>query len=267
MEESGIITLTTDFGHSDPYVAMMKGVVFSINPRARIVDITHKIRTGSIEQGGWIIRDTFQFFPEGTVHIGVIDPGVGGKRRPVAVSVREHFFVGPDNGLFWPVIEGEEDPLVIHITEERYLMRKVSSTFHGRDIFAPVGAYITRGVDIFSFGKKIHDPVRAFLKEPYMKEGRLMGEVTRADNFGNLITNVPGEEIKSFTQKENFFISIGGLVLDSLNSTYCEVPRGKPLALIGSSGYLEIAFNMASAERELGGKCGPGTKVVIGAGR
>jgi S-adenosyl-L-methionine hydrolase (adenosine-forming) len=259
----GIITLTTDFGERDPYVGMMKGVILSINSHARIVDITHGISAGSITEGSTAIKDAYPYFPKGTVHVGVVDPGVGGERRPIAVASKDHFFVGPDNGLFWPIIA--EDPLadVIHLTEKRYWMDIISSTFHGRDIFAPVAAHLSEGIDPFVLGKKIDDPVSLTQHFVKMEQDRLVGEVIRVDHFGNLITNISAKDLTEFLSSEDLSISIGDLSLKGIRSTYSDVSEGNPLALIGSSNMLEIAVNRGSAKTDLGDSYRIGAKVTV----
>jgi S-adenosylmethionine hydrolase len=260
---SGIITLTTDFGQRDPYVAMMKGVILSINPHARIVDITHQVPAGSIREGGTIIREAYRYFMDGTVHLAVIDPGVGGQRRPIALVAENHFFVGPDNGLFWPVLHSQEHTEVIHLTERAYWMEKISFTFHGRDIFAPVAAHISQGVDPLLMGETIHDPMPLQVPLPRMEDSELVGEIVRIDNFGNLITNITREHLAPFLESKDLTIRIGSLVLNTLSTTYSDVPEAQPLALIGSSNALEIAVNRGNAAHDLGEEFRVGTTVLV----
>jgi S-adenosylmethionine hydrolase len=259
----GIITLTTDFGERDPYVGMMKGVILSINPKARIVDITHGITPGSILEGGTIIKQAYPYFPSGTVHVGVIDPGVGGERRQIAVASKGHYFVGPDNGLFWPAIEDSPSAVVIQLTEKRFWMDAVSSTFHGRDIFAPVAARLSQGIDLFLMGEKVDNPAALDYPRVRRKQDLLAGEVIRVDHFGNLITNITADELAEFLSSEGLSVAIGGLVLKEIHITYNDVPEGEPLALIGSSNVLEIAVNRGSARAELGDTCRIGSKVTV----
>jgi S-adenosylmethionine hydrolase len=259
----GIITLTTDFGERDPYVGIMKGVILSINPCARIVDLTHGISAGSVLEGSTIIKEACRYFPSGTVHVGVIDPGVGGTRRPIAVASKSHFFVGPDNGLFWPTIEADSGSEVIHLTEKRYWMDTVSSTFHGRDIFAPVAAHLSEGIDLFLMGEKIDDPITLAYPLVRRERDRLVGEVIRVDYFGNPITNIAAEDLPEFLPSEGLSVSIEGFVLKEIHTSYNQVPEGKPLALIGSSNVLEIAVNRGSARADLGDTCGIGAKVTV----
>ena len=263
MTPSGIITLTTDFGRRDPYVAMMKGVILSINRGARIVDITHQIAAGSIAEGASILKDAHRFFPSGTVHVGVVDPGVGGPRRPIAVVSENYFFVGPDNGLFWPLIEADGQCDVIRLTHERYWMNKISATFHGRDIFAPVAAHLSQGVDPFLMGKTIDDPMPLQVPLPRKEGSALAGEIVRVDHFGNLITSITREHLAPFLESKDLTIRIGELALNTLSTTYSDVPEGQPLALIGSSNTLEIAVNGGNAAHDLGGNCRVGTAVLV----
>ncbi|MBW1689790.1 MAG: SAM-dependent chlorinase/fluorinase [Deltaproteobacteria bacterium] len=263
MKPSEIITLTTDFGQRDPYVAMMKGVILSINPRARIVDITHDIRAGSIQEGSTIIAEAYPFFPSGSVHVGVIDPGVGGKRRPIAVAADGHFFVGPDNGLFWPVVAAHPQSHVIHLTEKSYWMDIISATFHGRDIFAPVASHLSCGIDPNLMGEKVDNPVVLTSPRAWREQDQFVGEVIRVDGFGNLITNITVEELAEFRASEGPIITIGGLALKGIRTTYSDVGEGEALALIGSSNLLEIAVNRGSARAELGDDCGIGAKVIV----
>jgi len=259
----GIITLTTDFGERDPYVGMMKGVILSINPRARIVDISHGISAGSILEGSTIIKEAYRYFPSGTVHVGVIDPGVGGERRPIAVASKGHYFAGPDNGLFWPTIAADPLADVIHLTEKRYWMDAVSSTFHGRDIFAPVAAHLSRGIDLYLMGEKINDPIALAYPLVKREQDLLAGEVIRVDHFGNLITNITTENLAEFLSSEGLSVAIGGMVLKGIHTTYGDASEGEPLALIGSSNMLEIAVNRGSAREKLGDACGIGAKVTV----
>ena len=247
MKTSGIITLITDFGLSDPYVAMMKGVILSINPAARLVDISHQIRFGSVIQGASLIGETFPFFPRGTVHMVVIDPTVGSKRRPIGLEAAGHLFVGPDNGIFWPVIEDHKEIKTIHLTESRYFLPHITHTFHGRDIFAPAAAHLSKGVDPAQMGDVINDPVKLEIPAPLQKEEVLTGQVMRIDHFGNLITNIRGKDLGMFVRRGRPVISVGNLTVEGLRKTYSSVAKGAALALIGSSGFLEISVNQGRA--------------------
>ena len=247
MKRSGLITLLTDFGLEDPYVGMMKGVILAVNPDARIIDISHHVKAGSITRAAGIIRETYPYFPEGTVHVAVVDPGVGGKRRAIILQTQSHLFVGPDNGIFWPVINLHQDIEIIHITETKYFLPDVSNTFHGRDIFAPVAAHLSMGADPLEMGPVISDPVKLQLPAPHREGGILYGQVVNVDHFGNLITNIHRKELEGFTGGKTPVIRLGDLIIEGMLKTYAEATPGKVLALIGSSDNLEIAINQGRA--------------------
>ena len=263
MKPSGIITLTTDFGECDHYVAMMKGVILSINPDATIIDVTHQIPAHSIKEGSLIIKASHTYFPSGTVHVGVVDPGVGSTRRPIVVLTDNHFFVGPDNGLFSTIIETQPHTDVIHLKEKKYWMHTISPTFHGRDIFAPIAAHLSLGVNPFSMGEKIDNPTPPTSPLPHENNNDLIGEIIRVDHFGNLITNITEEHLGQFLVSKDLIITIGRVTLKKISTTYNDVPESQPLALIGSSHLLEIAVNMGRAADYLGREYGVGTKITV----
>lgn len=247
MTASGIITLMTDFGLLDPYVAMMKGVILSINPGAKIVDISHRVKAGSIFQAAQFIQETYPFFPPGTVHVAVIDPSVGSERRLIAAEANGHFFVGPDNGLFWPILQAHPASTVMHLIRDRYFLPQVSYTFHGRGVFAPVAAHITLGVTLDALGEPVGDPVELAIPLPYEEQGVLYGEVLRVDNFGNLITNIHQKDFEKFLSLAPPVIEIENLTVKKFGFIYADVEEGEPLALINSSQWLEIAVNLGRA--------------------
>jgi len=252
MKPSGIITLTTDFGLSDPYVAMMKGVILSINPSARLVDVTHQIGTGSISQAALLIRETFTYFPEGTVHLAVVDPGVGSDRRLIALQAGAHYFVGPDNGLFWPVFRDVKGTKAVQLTQTRYFLPSITQTFHGREIFAPVAAHLSLGLTLESLGPSVRDLKKLNIPWPYVKEGVLCGQIIRVDNFDNLVTNIPSRELIDFLGSSPPRIETGKLVIRKLSRIYADCEEGEPLALINSSDLLEIAVNLGRASEYIG---------------
>src|SRR4030043_902730 len=191
MEHSPIITLTTDFGNRDPFVGIMKGVILNINPSASVIDITHGIGPQKIMEAAFAIEMSFESFPSKTIHVVVVDPGVGSVRRPILVVTDYHYFVGPDNGVFSQIFNLTESLKVIHITAEHYFMSQRSSTFHGRDIFAPVAAWLSRGIDVSKFGDTITDYVKIPLPAPTITaQHTLEGEVVYIDSFGNAMTNI-----------------------------------------------------------------------------
>ncbi|MFO7783231.1 MAG: SAM hydrolase/SAM-dependent halogenase family protein [Thermodesulfobacteriota bacterium] len=243
MKLSGIITLTTDFGWRDPYVAAMKGAILSIHPEAVLVDVTHDIEPGSIREAADILLQTVPCFPPGTVHVGVVDPGVGTDRRALAAESGGRFLVGPDNGLFWPLLLQDMERRVVHVRDERFFRRPVSSTFHGRDVFAPVAAHLASGRDPHEMGDIIEDPVALDVDRPREEGGALSGEVTRVDRFGNLVTNISWNELAAFLQGREPRIRTGDLEVKGLRACYGDVPAGEALALIGSTGCLEVSVS------------------------
>ena len=247
MKRSGLITLLTDFGLEDPYAGMMKGVILSVNPDARLIDISHHVKAGSITGAAGIIREAYPYFPEGTVHVTVVDPGVGSKRRAIILLAQSHLFVGPDNGIFWPIINVHQNAKIIHITEAKYFLPDVSSTFHGRDIFAPVAAHLSKGVDPLEMGPVISDPVKLQIPAPHQEGDTLYGQVVNVDHFGNLITNIHRKEIEEFTGSKTPVIRLEELLMEGICEIYAECGKGEILSLFGSSGYLEIAVNQGRA--------------------
>jgi S-adenosylmethionine hydrolase len=247
MNKPCIITLTTDFGLKDPYVGMMKGVILSINPEARIIDISHQVEAGTVSHAAGLIQETCIFFPKGTIHMGVIDPGVGSDRRPILVRTKDHFFIGPDNGLFWPIIKSNEPVDIIHLNKDEYFMPRVSLTFHGRDIFAPVAAHLSRGINPLKMGTSITDPVQLLLPILQQHGDILSGQIIRVDNFGNMITNIRRKDLDKHMGTDRPTVKVGNLVIENVHETYAETKEGELLALIGSSECLEIAVNLGRA--------------------
>lgn len=256
MNPSGIITLTTDFGLSDAYGAMMKGVILSINPKAKLVDVTHQIGTGAVAQAALLVRETFPYFPEGTVHLAVIDPGVGSHRKRIALEADAHFFVGPDNGLFWPVFRDFIGAKAVHLTQTRYFLPSITQTFHGREIFAPVAAHLSLGLSLESLGPPLRELKTLDLPQPHVKNGVLYGEILRVDHFGNLVTNIPAKELMAFLESSPPHIETGNLVVRKLSRIYADGEEGEPLALINSSNLLEIAVNLGRASEYMASKNG-----------
>ncbi len=252
MKRSGIITFVTDFGLTDAYTAMMKGVILRINRKAQLVDITNSINTGSIFQAAGILKETYRYFPEGTVHVAVVDPGVGGKRKLMAFETEDHFFVGPDNGLFWPILEKAENPVVVELTEEKYFLEQLTKTFHGREIFAPVAAHISLGVEINQLGPPLIDPVDLNMPRAYLSGNALLGEVIRVDNFGNIITNISDEDLFDFVKDSTAVISLADLKIEGISKIYNDAEEGELLAVINSSNLLEVAVNLGRASEYIG---------------
>ncbi|MCL6480674.1 MAG: SAM-dependent chlorinase/fluorinase [Firmicutes bacterium] len=260
-----VITLTTDYGLRDPLVGVLKGVILKINPEVRIVDLTHHVLPFDILDGALAIGQAYRYFPPRTVHVVVVDPGVGSQRRPILVTGEQHYFVAPDNGVLSTIYEREATVSVRHITAEHYFLHPVSNTFHGRDIFAPVAAWLTKTWQPQSFGEEIHDFVRFALPRARRSDGAVRGVVLRVDSFGNLVTSVTAEDIPEILrQGRPFRLHIGGKQITTLRTIYSDAPAGEPFAIVGSSGFLEISINRGSAARELGVSRGTELTIEIG---
>ncbi|MBW2117831.1 MAG: SAM-dependent chlorinase/fluorinase, partial [Deltaproteobacteria bacterium] len=214
--------------------------------------ISHLISAGSVLKAAGIIQESYTFFPKGTVHMAVVDPGVGSERRLILLETEEYFFVGPDNGIFWPIIVTHPDIKVIHLTESKYFLPNITHTFHGRDIFAPVAAHLSRGVDPRKMGHPVSDPVPLKVPRPQQKGEVLSGQVIRVDHFGNLITNILQKNLDRFSGSARPVIKIGEMVVEGVSKTYADASAGETLAMIGSSGLLEIAVNLGRACDRLG---------------
>jgi len=258
MQPNKIVTLTTDFGQAGSYAGAVKGVLLGINPELRIVDITHEISPFNILEGALLLNSFYQFFPSGTIHLVVVDPGVGGKRKGILVRTDDYFFVGPDNGVFSFIYDQEKVRGMINLTNSEYFLGKPSSTFHARDIFAPVSAYLSLGINPEEFGPPAEECLKLKLPQPVQKKNRLTGEIVYIDNFGNLVTNI---EANSIAKARRIQIRIKNKKLNRLNLFYEQEKKGKLLALIGSSNFLEIAVNQGDAQKLL--KAKTGDKITI----
>ncbi len=249
------ITLTTDFGLEDAYVGVMKGVIFSICPQVEIIDLTHEIPPQDVKKAAFVIKGAYHFFPKGTIHVVVVDPGVGSERRPLVVQTPDYFFVAPDNGVLELVYQQEQKIKVYHLNNPCFFRATISHTFHGRDIFAPVAAHLAKGISPQEMGVKISDYLRLPWPHPKMKNGKLEGEVVYIDHFGNLITNISKEDYAIFLSKkslqEEIRVWIKGICLNRISSHYLAVSPGNLLALWDSSDYLEIACCMGNAKQKL----------------
>jgi len=253
---AGIITLLTDFGTEDSYVGAMKGVILSINPDATIIDISHQIPPQDITAGAFVLSQAAPFFPKGTVHIAVVDPGVGGKRKPILIETDKYFFVGPDNGIFDIALQNERIRRKIHLTNKNYFLGYISSTFHGRDIFSPVAAYLSLGIDPALFGKKIKTLTSLDVKKPFAKDGKITGRIIHIDRFGNLITNIDEGLLKKVFKNRIFEVEVCDNIIKRFVPSYTNAKQGEPIGLIGSSGLMEIAMREKNASIELGIKRG-----------
>ncbi len=263
---SAIITLLTDFGTEDTYVGVMKGVITSICPSAQVIDLTHQVPPQDIATGAFLLDVSVDYFPEGTIHVAVVDPGVGTARKPVALRTAKAFFVGPDNGIFTLVLQRQKLFQAICLDNPRYHLSTVSSTFHGRDIFAPVAAHIACGVSVEELGTPIHRLQRLPLPRIRVDWEGIRATIVHIDRFGNAISNLSRAEYEAWrirwdVKEPAVQVAASNTTLPIV-STYGDVPRGKPVALFGSSERLEIAVNGGSAARELALRRGDTIKVL-----
>ena len=253
-----VVGLITDFGIQDPYDAVMKGVIYSINPEANIVDITHYVEPQNVVQAAFILSRVYSYFPKDTVFNVVVDPGVGGQRRALAVKAGDYYFVAPDNGVLTLVLEKTPPDVIVEITDFRFILQPVSRTFHGRDIFAPAAAHLSNRVPVTELGMRVED----FKKMPFppvkVENKRVEGHVIYTDRFGNLITDLDQEIYRGRQIKA---VDIAGRTIRNVNRSYDSSPAGELLAITGSFGSLEISVNKGSAREYL--NRGTGLPVAI----
>lgn len=256
-----LITLLTDFGLADHYVAAMKGVILGICPRARLIDISHQITPFAIPEGAYTLAQAWRYFPKGTVHLAVVDPGVGSARRAIAAEAAGHRFVAPDNGLLTMVLASVRGAKIHELTAHRYFREPVSHTFHGRDIFAPVAAHLAKGLDLARVGKPLVDPVMGNFAEPtQLTDGRWRGTVLSVDSFGNVITNFDWARFHEISTRP-FRLKLASRTLTKYHPTYASVPSGELFVMLGSTGYVEISMNQARAASAL--KVSPGAEITL----
>jgi S-adenosylmethionine hydrolase len=267
MSDTRIVTFTTDFGLNDPFVGIMHGVVLNIHPETSIVDISHAVASYDVFDGAWTIAQAYRFFSPRTVHVVVVDPGVGGTRRPIIVETDDYVFVAPDNGVLSLVEMREPKFTVRHVIAERYFLQPVSRTFHGRDVFSPVAGWLSKGVAPAEFGPEISDYARLALPAvERIGENSLRGVVLKVDKFGNLITNIGEQEAPPLfaTAPPTVSILIAGQTITRVCHSYAEGGEDEFFAIVGSSGYLEIAARQASAAEKLAAGVGTPVGVVLG---
>ena len=264
-----IITLTTDFGGNDHFVGVMKGVILEIVPDAQIVDICHSVQAFDVLDGALTISQAYSYFPNRTVHVVVVDPGVGTARRPIVASCDKYHFVAPDNGVLSLVYAREERVHVRHITAGHYFLQPVSDTFHARDIFAPVAAWLAKEVDSLKFGDEIEDYVRFSAPKPKAVDGnRLRGVVLKVDRFGNIVTNITPQDVPMLfaAQAKGFKIVVGSREITEIHRTYAEGGPGEVFGILGSMGFLEIATNRGAAAQLTGASKGNEVSIILGGG-
>lgn len=259
-----IITILTDFGLQDGYPGVMKGVIYSIAPSTQIVDISHQVPPQNISRGARILERSYAFFPSGTIHIAVVDPGVGTKRRPMAAKIGEYYFVGPDNGIFTaPLLRAMKEGKnveCVELNQPDYWLKSVSHVFHGRDIFAPVAAHLANGVTLQDLGSPIQDPIVLNLPQAKHVEDQIVGEIIDVDHFGNLSTNIPSDWLSRYSLSDLSFC-FGNVTIHGLNKTFGERPEGEWVAFIDSDNYLAFAIVNGNAASKA--QCGPGTPIKV----
>jgi len=244
-----VITLLTDFGTVDPFVGVMKGVIHLIHPAARTIDLTHEVPPQDVRSGAFMLLSAYRYFPPGTLHLAVVDPGVGTERRAVVIATARYLFVGPDNGVLSWAAKDDGIRYAVSITNDEYLLQQPSATFHGRDIFAPAAAHLSRGLGPDELGERIEDIVMLDFPEPERSASRITGSIIHVDRFGNLITNVRLTKDERARVGE---ITLKGASIPNISNTYRDGERGTLLALVGSSGFVEIARTESSAAETLG---------------
>jgi hypothetical protein len=245
---SQIITLTTDFGLRDPYVAEMKAVILKISPNARIVDITHQIDKFNIRMGAYMLAAAAPYFPKGTIHVAVIDPGVGTQRKDIIIQTKQDYFIGPDNGVLALAAKSQGIMHVYRIENPKFMLPEVSNTFHGRDVFAPAAAHLANGVSPSEFGAEIHKIVVPKFAKITRRKDTLAGEVIHIDGFGNIITNLREKELESLGVKKTVNLKLKNTRLKlKFCKAYVEVDARQPLVIIGSHNFLEVSINQGNA--------------------
>ncbi len=259
-----IISLTTDFGQENGFVGVMKGVIWGIAPEAQIADISHEIPPQNIRLGAYALWRVVPFFPPGSVHVAVIDPGVGTHRRPIGLKIGQNYFIVPDNGLITPMLEdGEHDDLpieIVHLNNPEYWLTDVSHTFHGRDIFAPTGAHLAHGVPLEELGEPITDPIRIPFSKPEKTDRGWLAHLTIIDVFGNLTTDLPAAAI---SEAKNVNFNLKGHVIPGIVKSYGHCNPGELIALVDSENYIEISVVNGNAAEKTGAQIGDPVEVVI----
>lgn len=263
-----ILTLLTDFGEKDGYIGVLKGVIWSIAPHVQIADLTHEVEPQNIRQGALVLAQAAPFFPDGTIHVAVIDPGVGTTRRPIALRTGNQFFVGPDNGIFSWVLKQSENRVstfeAVALDNPAYWLPLISRSFHGRDIFAPVAAHIANGRLLSELGTPIYDLVQIPFPMPVRTSDGWLGEIISIDHFGNLITNLQEHHIKS---KERATLILGDFTINGISETFGSNTLGDLMAMIDSSGQLSVAVARGNAAYRTKAKVGDPVQLLDSASK
>lgn len=259
-----LITLITDFGLQDGYVGVMKGVIANINPSSKIIDISNNINPQDIFQAAYVLYNSYSYFPKGTIHVVVVDPGVGSKRKILCLRAKDHFFLAPDNGVLSLIFDGEDAPSIREVTNEKYFLQEVSNTFHGRDIFAPVAAHLSKGGSHKELGKRVSSIKKINIPKPIRSPGGVItAEIIHVDGFGNLVTNINKDVFNRMSVKSKKpLIIVGKKKIKKISNSYKDVRDKELLAIFGSSGYLEISISCGNAGDVLDIK--KGDKLVLG---
>jgi hypothetical protein len=263
MPARGIVTLLTDFGVDDAYVGAMKGAMLSVNRDLTIVDITHRVPPQDVHEAAWLLRSAYRYFPPATVHVVVVDPGVGTERRAITASAGGWYFVGPDNGVFtWP-LRREPSPEVVQIERRDLMLPSVSDTFHGRDVFAPIAAHLASGTALRELGTAISDAVMLPIAPVQVTDDAIVAAIVHIDRFGNAVTSLEEDACRAWLERTDgdVRVRVSGHVIEGVSRTYADVASGEALALFESSGCLEIAVRNSSAAEALGLKRGDEVRV------
>lgn len=259
-----LIALLTDFGEKDSYAGVMKGVIHRINPQARIIDLCHQVPPQDVQAAAFILSSSYKYFPRGTIHVIVVDPGVGSGRKIVCLKTLDYLFLAPDNGVLTFIGQKERIERTVEVSNHRYFLEEVGQTFQGRDIFAPVAAHLSQGLELTKLGPGISHIRELEISRAHFSGERLEGEVIYIDRFGNLITNITRDHLKELEGKfpgKKVRIVIGGKEILEVNKFYAQSKPGKPLAILGSSNHLEISLNQGNAQGRLG--LDKGEKITI----
>ena len=262
-EKRPLITLTTDFGEADYFVAAMKGAIIGVNPAAEIVDITHQIPAHDVYAAAFMLMCCYRDFPKNTIHVVVVDPGVGSSRRPIMAMTDDYNFIGPDNGVFSYVYQREQINRVVCFTAEHYFRQPVSNTFHGRDVFAPCAGYVSKLIDWRMMGNEITDPVRFNTPTPTVSEKLIRGTVIHVDRFGNLITNITSNELTEQLVRAGARVKVGTHEAARVLTHFAEANQNELFAYFGSAGLLELAVPRQSAAKVVEGRRGTEIEVVV----
>jgi S-adenosyl-L-methionine hydrolase (adenosine-forming) len=246
-----IVTLTTDFGTADWFVGTIKGVIARLAPQTPVIDLTHQVPPGDIRAGAFALLASYSYFPPGTIHLVVVDPGVGSSRKSLAVQTQNYFFLGPDNGVLSWALAREKIRAIHALENQKHFLRPISQTFHGRDVFAPVAAHLSLGLPLQELGPKQNRIERLTWPRPRTTAGGVLGQIVYIDHFGNAISNIEAAHFRLGRQRR-LRVFIGPNPLCQVRPFYGAVSKGQPLAVLGSSGFLEIAINGGSAARALG---------------